>query len=141
MLESLAQKNNKSMTGEDNIHESAPDTDFRNSLRPLGSASQANVKSHRVEGTEADQGKATSGIENPPSFYEADMEKWMNTKFSGTIKERDLAKKRIQNSGCYIPLGTANPNSKITLKRKASRGSLPTFTTVDFQAVGNTNQI
>jgi len=35
IAECLAQKNNKNMTGEDNIHESEPDTFFRNSLRPL----------------------------------------------------------------------------------------------------------
>lgn len=35
LTECLDQKNNKSMTGEDDIHESASDAFFRNSLRPL----------------------------------------------------------------------------------------------------------
>jgi hypothetical protein len=70
------------------------------------------------------------------------MDKWMNSKFAAAIKDRDLEKKRIRNSGCYVPFGTANCNTtKISLKRRASRGSLPAFTNVDFNVAGNTNDI
>jgi len=66
----------------------------------------------------------------------------MNTKFAQSIKNRDLEKKNIKNSGCYIRFGTSNPNTtNITLKRKASRESLPSFTNVDFNVSGNTNDI
>jgi hypothetical protein len=129
------------MTGEDNIHESAPNTFFRNSLRPLVKSSQPGKRETAAE-EGAEGKKEITGIENPPSFYEADMDKWMNTKFAQAIKDREVAKKRIRNAGCYLPFGTANPNTTtISLKRKASRGSLPTFTNVDFNIAGNTNDI
>lgn len=86
--------------------------------------------------------KEITGINNPPSFYEADMDKWLNTKFAQAIKDREVDKKRIRNSGCYLPFGTANPNTtSIALKRKGSRGSLPSFTNVDFNITGNTNEV
>lgn len=136
IAECLAQKNNKNMTGEDNIHESEPDTFFRNSLRPLLKP----VQKEKRETAEGEVAKEIIGINNPPSFYEADMDKWLNTKFSQAIKDREVEKKRIRNSGCYMPFGTANPNTtSIALKRKGSRGSLPSFTNVDFNIAGNSN--
>jgi len=70
------------------------------------------------------------------------MDKWTKNKFARAIKEREFHKKRIRDSGCYIPLGTANPNvTSSGLKRYGSRESLPQFTNVDFKVSGNTNDI
>jgi len=55
----------------------------------------------------------------------------LSKKFSNAIKERELDKKKLNNVGCYVPFGTSNRNTTISLKRKASRGSLPCFTNVD----------
>ena len=64
-------------------------------------------------------------------------------KFKMAIKERELDKKMISKAGCHIPLGTGNVNAskRTTLKRRASRNSLPTFNTVDFHYTGNSNEI
>ncbi len=140
LTECLDQKNNKSMTGEDDIHESAPDAFFRNSLRPLGKSMLYHSSKKEEDGGDAK--KPITGVQNPPSFYQADMDKWMNNKFASAIKDRDLEKNRIRNSGCYMPFGTANPKiTTKTLKRRASRGSLPGFSNVDFNVAGNTNDI
>lgn len=51
------------MTGEDNIHESAPDTYFRNTLRPLGSFSKstANLSYKPTDEGEDIEGKKNTG--------------------------------------------------------------------------------
>lgn len=48
----------------------------------------------------------------------------------------------MTKSGCYVPLGTANPNSKRPeLKRRYSRASAPTFSNIDFDYTGDSHQV
>ena len=132
------------MTSEDNIHEHYHDNNFRNGLRLLNSPKE---KSHSVlqksKGEDKEAVLVNSTVCNPPQFYQADMDKWMNDKFSLSIKERKADKTKILSLGCFIPFGTTNINAanRTKLKRKGSLSSLQTLTNVDFNYSGNSNEI
>ncbi len=74
---------------EDNIHLSIPDKSFQNSLREIQSQ---NVIQNQSE----------------PGFFQEDMDKWMNKKFAGSVKEWSLQKARAEKIGTQFLEGTAN---------------------------------
>lgn len=119
-------KNNKTMTFEDNIHQGTVETNFQTSLRP-------DIANNLLSP------KKVQGVQSEPSFYNEDIDKWMNQKFKNSQKTRQDAKSLLAKSGCFNPLGTANQNAKRPeLKRRNSRCSAPTFNHVDFEYTGNT---
>ena len=81
----------------------------------------------------------------PPAFFEADQDKWKK-KFEKARMSREQHKKLLtQRFGCEQTFGTANRNVQVPhispLKRTNSRGSLPTFTPVDFDYKGDTSVV
>ena len=75
----------------------------------------------------------------PPSFYEADLSKWMDKKFENAIKKRKQSKENDARLGQTNAHGSLNQNcTKPLPKRRYSRASAPTFTNIDFDVTGNT---
>ena len=70
------------------------------------------------------------------------MQKW-NDKFKTARENRQLEKAKLKSLGCFIPVGTKNMNVTKTAKlsRRNSRMSAATFTNIDFEYTGNTNQV
>jgi hypothetical protein len=70
------------------------------------------------------------------------MERWLSKKFANALKARQEFKNNLTRKGQFVPLGTANKNAKRPeLKRRYSRCSAPTFTNIDFNYTGNSNDI
>jgi hypothetical protein len=94
-----------------------------------------NASQHPVEG-------------GPPSFFEKDIIMWEN-KFRNSLEERNLFKKhKLKDRD--LSVGTKNSNIvddhktsriKDILKRRKSRLSTNNFNNVDFQYIGNTNEV
>ena len=57
------------MTGEDNIHQGTVESFFQTSLRP-DTTTNSNLQTKKLSS------------ENEPSFFGADIEKWLSKKFS-----------------------------------------------------------
>ena len=78
----------------------------------------------------------------PPGFFEQDMQKWIN-KFKPALENRLQEKQMLKARGCFQPVGTKNENVQNASKprRRNSRMSTATFTGVDFQYSGNTNNV
>jgi hypothetical protein len=88
----LAEKINKTMTFEDNIHQGEAETVFRSSLREkrLG------------------RGKAPEGGA-PPAFADQDQDKWLNKKFQRAQTSRKQQKEYNTRYGnLSLLLGTGN---------------------------------
>jgi hypothetical protein len=71
------------------------------------------------------------------------MKKWTEKKFNGAQKARLEFKKRLLKNGSALIVGTGNQNANKDheAKRMFSRGSAPTFSTVDFTYVGDTSKV
>jgi hypothetical protein len=117
---------------------------------------KSSMLTSKIEGgaAEASDEEADIQVQNdygagahPPSFYEDDMQKWHSRKFDGAIKARKNHKAfTSQRYGVDYKVGTSNCNvSKLgkvsPIKRTASRGSLPQFTSVDFEISGNSSAV
>jgi hypothetical protein len=120
-----ADRSNKKMTIEDDIHQPAYQAQFQTTLRQTASAMNS-----------------ASATAAPPSFADADGDKWVNKKFKIAQKMRREHKDRILKNGTFSILGTSNQNTATKpLKRRYSRGSAPAFTNVDFDVTGNTADV
>lgn len=92
----LSEQNNKKMTFEDNIHQGESETIFRNSLREMPAELKKVNKVH--DSQTSSQRPRTNDIASkfdgvgPPNFYEADLEKWVNKKFSKAQTFRNTQK-------------------------------------------------
>ncbi len=80
----------------------------------------------------------------PPAFYEDDMVKW-EKKFKTARESRQQQKMMIKSLGCFQPCGTKNTNVQQSgakkHQRRNSRASANTFSGVDFEYTGNTNDV
>ena len=78
----------------------------------------------------------------PPGFYDEDVENWTK-KFQTARDTRQLEKTRIKSMGCFKPVGTKNYNTANPSKpkRRNSRQSTATYTGIDFDYTGNTNNV